>query len=71
MAKPRHLRLSKRVVDRLLVDSGDIVFRNRELPGFSLLVHHHLAGQLLSWQWRVAGCTMGFYPGGGTGRGFV
>ena len=43
MAKPRHLRLSKRVVDRPPVDGGDIVFRDRELPGFSLLVHHHLA----------------------------
>ena len=37
MAKPRHLRLSKRVADRLPVDGGDIVFRDRELPGFSLL----------------------------------
>ena len=42
MAKPRHLRLSKRAVDRLPVDGGDIVFRGRELPGFRLLVHHHL-----------------------------
>ncbi|MCY4269019.1 MAG: hypothetical protein OXE80_02445 [Gammaproteobacteria bacterium] len=39
MAKPRHLRLSKRVVDRLPVDGGDIVFRDRELPGFGVRVY--------------------------------
>ena len=39
MAKPRHLRLSKRVVDRLPVEGGDIVFRHRELPGFGVRVY--------------------------------
>ncbi len=39
MAKPRHLRLSKRVVDRLPVDGGDIVFWDRELPGFGVRVY--------------------------------
>ena len=39
MAKPRHLRLSRRVVDRLPVDGWDIVFRDRELPGFGVRVY--------------------------------
>jgi len=39
MAKPRHLRLSKRVVDRPPVDGGDILFRDRELPGFGVRVY--------------------------------
>ncbi|MCY4016174.1 MAG: site-specific integrase [Gammaproteobacteria bacterium] len=39
MAKPPHLRLSKRVVDRLPVDGGDIVFWDRELPGFGVRVY--------------------------------
>ena len=39
MAKPRRLRLSKRVVDRPPVDGRDIVFRNRELPGFGVRVY--------------------------------
>ena len=39
MAKPRYLRLSRRVVDRLPVDGWDIVFRDRELPGFGVRVY--------------------------------
>ena len=36
---PEYLSLSKRIIDRLLVDDKDTVFWDRDLPGFGIRVY--------------------------------
>ena len=39
MPRPVERTLAKRIVDRLAVDGGDRIFRDREVPGFGVRVY--------------------------------
>ncbi|MCY4592457.1 MAG: Arm DNA-binding domain-containing protein, partial [Alphaproteobacteria bacterium] len=41
MARPQGHALTKRIVDRLSVDSKDAIFWDRDLPGFGVRVYPH------------------------------